>query len=125
MTTRPDLLARLAAQHHVSRATFHRNVQFSYMVDALAEATGLDEHEVCDCLSWGELRNKLSRRGDRVLANIARMNPDLAKDTLQQIKAAASPREAKRILYAALEVIVTNIGTRMQAVRTEGGLGAR
>jgi hypothetical protein len=76
----------------------HRAVQFRRAVVVIAQATGLEPMKVIGCFELGMLRGKISRQDVLSLARIAEVKAQAVKQALDQIRAAPTRKEAKRIV---------------------------
>jgi hypothetical protein len=89
---KPDLLARLAVLAQVSRAALARRRQRYFATKTIVEATGVEREDVLYC--------GLSLLDVRLLALLAKLNRRAARETLEQVRSAASASEARRIFRA-------------------------
>jgi protein gp37 len=87
---------RIAKQHSVGEATVRRDAQFTRAVDAIAGAAGNGARKAI--LSRDV---KMTRQDVQKLGEIAKAQPQAAKNVLVQIKSAAKPEQVKRIVQEA------------------------
>jgi protein gp37 len=87
---------QIAKQHHVDESTIRRNAKFAQNVDAIASAAGDDAK---DAILRGDV--KITRQEVQKVAEIAKAQPQAAKNVLREIKTAAKPQQVKQIVQEA------------------------
>jgi len=120
---------RLAQQHKVATKTIERDAKFARSVHAIAAAAGPEARNVI-LVRY----TKLGRAEVQKLAEIARSQPQAAKNVLAQIKSATKPQEAKRVVHQAAKQLPTpeptlkltappTPGKSIEKVNLKGGTG--
>jgi protein gp37 len=87
---------RLARSHHVTQGAISKDAKFARSVDAIASAAGPEARQTILARD-----TKLGRQEVHKLADIARSQPQTARNVLAQVEAAPKPKEAKRLVHQA------------------------
>lgn len=91
-----DTATRLAAEHHVGKATIERDAKFAKAVDTVATVIGKEARQA---LLNGTA--KVTRAEVQQLATIAKANPQTARHVLQAVQDAPTPKAAGAVVREA------------------------
>jgi protein gp37 len=99
-----DTSRRLAQKHNVNHATIDRDAKFARSIDTIADKVG---ENAKDAILDREL--KIGRQEVHKLADIAKAQPQAAKNVVRQIKAADKPEEVRKIVDDASRELRTKL----------------
>ena len=96
--------AQLARQHQVSDATIRRDAVYAKAVDAIAEAVGPEARQTLLARETKVTQHEVTQ-----LADIAQVSPETAKDVVEAVQTARTPKAVKQMVQAAVQEVKAQI----------------